>query len=136
MAGLVLKLKAGERVLVNGAVLESVDRPSRLRVLTRDTDILRLRDAIDPAEAETPVGRLANILQMIVAGAVPKETAEVEARDQIALLRTAFNAPEDIAVLDKVAFDLDANRPYPALRALRDLRKSEAALLKLTAKVS
>ena len=44
MAGLVLKLGPRERVLINGAVVENVDRRSRLAVMTPNANILRLTD--------------------------------------------------------------------------------------------
>jgi flagellar protein FlbT len=129
MAGLVLKLKAGERVIINGAVLESVDRPSRMRVLTPGTDILRLRDAINPEDARTPVGRLTHLLQMLVAGLVPTEAALQEAQERITDLQAAFSDPEDLSVLGDVADELDAGRLYPALRRMQSLLPKEKALL-------
>lgn len=59
MSGLVLKLAPKERVLVNGAVIENGDRRSRLSIVTPDAHILRLRDAIHPEQANTPVRRSA-----------------------------------------------------------------------------
>lgn len=129
MAGLVLKLRAGERVIINGAVLESVDRPSRLRVLTPETDILRLRDAIDPTQAQTPVGRLAHLLQMLVAGLVPTEAALAEASGRLDELKQAFTDPADQAELEHVSNDLSGSRPYPALRRVQGLLAREAELL-------
>ena len=58
MSGLVLKLGPKERLLVNGAVLENGDRRGRLSVLTPNANILRLKDAIHPSEAKTPVTQI------------------------------------------------------------------------------
>ena len=58
MSGLVLKLGPGERVLINGAVIENGDRRSRISILTPNANILRLRDAIHPEEVNTPVRRV------------------------------------------------------------------------------
>lgn len=55
MSGLVLKLGPKERVLVNGAVIENGDRRTRLSIVTPNANILRLRDAIHPEQANTPV---------------------------------------------------------------------------------
>lgn len=136
MAGLVLKLKAGERVIINGAVLESVDRPLRLRVLTPGTDILRLRDAIDPEDVKTPVGRLAHLLQMLVAGLVPQEDGSAEAYRRFDELKCAFTDPEDIQLLELASEDLEAGRPYPALRRMQSLLPKEAAILQQVPRVS
>ena len=54
MSGLVLKLGPHERIMINGVVMENGDRRTRLNVLTPDANVLRLRDAIHPDEANTP----------------------------------------------------------------------------------
>jgi len=68
MSGLVLKLGPRERVLINGAVIENGDRRSRLSIVTPKANILRLRDAIHPEEARTPVRRLCYMTQLILTG--------------------------------------------------------------------
>ena len=68
MPGLILKLRPHERFLVNGAALENGARRTQLNIITPDSNVLRLRDAIDPAEANTPVRRVCYIAQMVVAG--------------------------------------------------------------------
>ena len=59
MSGLVLKLGPRERIMINGVVMENGDRRTRLNVLTPDANVLRLRDAIHPDEANTSVRRVA-----------------------------------------------------------------------------
>ena len=129
MPGLVLKLRDGERVLINGAVVEASGRGCRLRILTPGTNILRMRDAIDPALAGTPVGRLAHLVQMMVAGTVPLPQATEEARDALDALHDAFVDEADRVALRDIRTELEAGRPYPALRALNGLRDREAAIL-------
>ena len=68
MSGLVLKLGPKERVLINGAVVENGERRSRLVVHTPNANILRLRDAIHPDEATTPVRRVCYNAQLILSG--------------------------------------------------------------------
>ena len=68
MSGLVLKLGPGERVLVNGAVIENGARRNRLSILTPNANILRLRDAIHPDEVNTPVRRVCYIAQLVLSG--------------------------------------------------------------------
>ena len=132
MPGLVLKLRDGERVLVNGAVIEAAGRGCRLRVLTPDTHILRMRDAIDPTEVQTPVGRLTHLVQMMVAGSVPEADAVAEAMPALDALEQAFVDEADRERIRTVRRELDAGRPYPALRALTGLREREAAILNAT----
>ncbi|MFT4960871.1 MAG: flagellar protein FlbT, partial [Paracoccaceae bacterium] len=75
MAGLVLKLGPRERVLINGAVIENGDRRSRLSIVSPDANILRLRDAIHPNEATTPVRRVCYAAQLILTGDSDPDTA-------------------------------------------------------------
>ena len=57
MSGLVLKLAPKERLLVNGAVIENGERRCRINIVTPNANILRLKDAIHPDDANTPVKR-------------------------------------------------------------------------------
>jgi flagellar protein FlbT len=68
MSGLVLKLGPHERVLINGAVIENGDKRSKLAIMTPNANILRLRDAIHPEEANTPVRRVCYIAQLVLSG--------------------------------------------------------------------
>ena len=68
MPGLILKLRAHEQILVNGVVMQNGDRNARLIIKTPDAKILRLRDAIHPEDATTPVKRVCYIAQLAVAG--------------------------------------------------------------------
>ena len=75
MSGLVLKLGPRERIMINGVVMENGDRRARLNVLTPDANVLRLRDAIHPDEAKTPVRRVCYIAQLVLAGEADPEEA-------------------------------------------------------------
>ncbi len=77
MAGLILKLRPYEELMINGVVVENGDRKARLRVKTDGAHILRLRDAMKPEDATTPLKRAYYIAQMAVAG----QLANTEAGD-------------------------------------------------------
>ncbi len=68
MSGLVLKLGPKERLLINGAVVENGDKRSRLSILTPDVHVLRLKDAIHPEDAKTPVKRACYTVQLVLIG--------------------------------------------------------------------
>lgn len=129
MNGLVLKLAPGERLLVNGAVIENGDRRARLTLLTPGAHVLRLRDAIHPHEVNTPVRRVCYIAQMAVAG----EADPDEARRQLTLgvnqLLAVFDDSESILALRGALAHVEEARFYPALRALRTLLPTEERLL-------
>ena len=68
MPGLILKLGPGERVMVNGVVMENGPRRTRINILTPEANVLRLRDAIHPHEVTTPVRRVCYVAQLVLAG--------------------------------------------------------------------
>ena len=129
MAGLMLKFPAGDRIVLNGAVIENVGRGARLRVLTPDTQLLRLRDAIDPAQAQTPVGRLTHSVQMMLVGECDIDSVLGETLKAFRPLREAFIEDEDRACIDEIVAHLDNRQFYQALRTLGRLRKREAVIL-------
>lgn len=124
-----LKFPAGDRIVVNGAVIENVGRGARLRLLTPDTQLLRLRDAINPSAAQTPVGRLTHQVQLMLIGELSPEEALHETLANLAVLRTAFIDREDRALIDQAVSYLQETQFYQALRALGRLRRKEAELL-------
>lgn len=71
MAGLVLKLRPGEEILINGVLVENGDRNARIRVKTEGANILRMREAMKPEDATTPIRQAYYIAQLAVAGQMP-----------------------------------------------------------------
>lgn len=130
MSGLVLKLGPHERVLVNGAVLENGDRRGRLSVLSPGARILRLRDAIHPEQANTPVRRVCYILQLVLSGDADPAEAELQLLRGIEQLSQVFSDPDSRAHLSDATRHLLEGRHYPALRALRALLDREDRLLR------
>ncbi len=129
MAGLMLKFPAGDRIVVNGAVIENVGRGARLRLLTPETQLLRLRDAVDPDRATTPVTRLAHIVQMMLIGELSPTDALPDTLTALVPLRHAFTDGDDRSCIDIIAGHLRDGQFYQALRQLGRLRKREAAIL-------
>lgn len=129
MPGLILKLGPGERVMVNGVVMENGARRTRINILTPEANVLRLRDAIHPDEARTPVRRVCYIAQLALAG----EAEPVEARRQLLLgieqLGQVFDDFDSRARLDEATGHVRDGRFYQSLKALRTLLPLEARLL-------
>lgn len=130
MSGLILKLGPKERVLINGAVIENGDRRNRLHVLSPDVKILRLRDALHPDEATTPVRRICYAAQLVLSGDVPVEEARPQLLRSIEQLSQIFTDPESRVALDRATTALIDGQPYPALKALRRLLPREARILR------
>ena len=129
MSGLVLKLGPKERVLVNGAVIENGDRRSRLSILTPNANILRLRDAIRPDEANTPVRRVVYIAQLVLAGDASEEDARFQMLRGIEQLSQALTDPDSRAQLAEATEAVIDGEFYRALKRLRALLPREERLL-------
>lgn len=126
--GLVLKLGPGERVLINGAVVENGDRRARLTLVTPNANVLRLRDALHPAEVDTPVKRVCYVAQLAVAGEAEPGEARRQVLNGVDQLRAVFQDDDSVEALDLAAAHAMNGRFYPALRALRGLLALEARL--------
>lgn len=129
MSGLVLKLAPKERVLVNGAVIENGDRRSRLSIVTPDANILRLRDAIHPEEANTPVRRVCYAAQLVLTGDVdPAEDRQAMLR-RLEELSQVFTDPDSRSSLAEATNAILNDNHYRCLKALRTLIPREERLI-------
>ncbi|MCE8507086.1 flagellar biosynthesis repressor FlbT [Ruegeria pomeroyi] len=131
MSGLVLKLAPKERVLINGAVIENGDRRGRLSIMTPDANILRLRDAIHPEEATTPVRRVCYAAQLVLSGDSDPEQARMSLLRRIEELSQVFTDPDSRKALAQATEALLADHPYKCLKALRTLLPREERILAL-----
>ena len=129
MAGLVLKLRAHEQILVNGVVMQNGERSARLIVKTPNVHVLRLRDAIRPEDVDTPVKRVCYLAQLAVAGELEQEEAAAQLGSGIAQLQEALHGVEGNEHLETALERLRERNFYGVLRALRRLLPIEAALL-------
>jgi flagellar biosynthesis repressor protein FlbT len=129
MTGLVLKLSPKERVLINGAVIENGDRRSRLAIMTPDAHILRLRDAIHPEEAKTPVRRVCYALQLVLSGDSDPDDVYLSLLRQIEELSQVFTDGDSRAVLTEASTAIIATQHYRAMKALKSLFPREDRLM-------
>ena len=129
MSGLVLKLSPKERILINGAVVENGDRRSRLSIMTPDANILRLRDAIHPNEATTPVRRVCYAAQLILTGDSDPDTARFSLLRNIEELSQVFTDPDSRRCLAEATQSLVEDQHYKCLKALRSLLPREDRLI-------
>ncbi|GAA6175835.1 flagellar biosynthesis repressor FlbT [Sulfitobacter pacificus] len=129
MSGLVLKLSPKERVLINGAVIENGDRRSRLSIMTPDAHILRLRDAVHPEEATTPVRRLCFAVQLVLSGDRDPGKAHSDLLRQIEDLSQVFQDRDSRRILAESSTAIIEEQHYRALKALRSMIPREDRLL-------
>ena len=129
MSGLVLKLAPKERVLINGAVIENGDRRTRVAILTPNANILRLKDAIHPEEAKTPVRRVCYIAQLVLSGDVPTNEARPQLLSGIEQLSQVLIDVDSRKTLEDATESVVTERYYQALKSLRLLIPREDRLL-------
>ena len=134
MSGLVLKLSPKERVLINGAVIENGDRRSRLSIVTPNAHILRLRDAVHPEEAKTPVRRACFAMQLVLTGDSEPEDAHHGLMRQIEELSQVFQDPDSRRILADAGQAVSDCQHYRALKNLRSLMPREDRLLAIGAR--
>lgn len=128
MTGLVLKLGPHERVLINGAVIENGDRRSKLAVMTPGANILRLRDAIHPEQATTPVRRVCYIAQLVLSGDMSPGDARHQLLRGIEQLSQALTDPDSRRLLTDAGQAVLEDQHYQALKSLRGLLPREDRL--------
>ncbi len=129
MSGLVLKLSPKERVLINGAVIENGDRRSRLAIMTPDAHILRLRDAIHPEDAKTPVRRVCFAVQLVLSGDSDPIQVKHGLLRQIEELSQIFTDPDSRLVLAEASQGVIEGQHYRTLKSLRALLPREDRLM-------
>lgn len=128
MTGLVLKLGPGERVLINGAVIENGERRSRLAIRTPNAHILRLRDAIHPEEVNTPVRRVCYVAQLVLSGDVSPADARLQLLRGIEQLSQVLTDHDSRALLSAATAAVLEDQHYQVLKALRGLLPREERL--------
>ncbi|PVH28508.1 flagellar biosynthesis repressor FlbT [Pararhodobacter oceanensis] len=132
MSGLILKLAPHERVLINGAVIENGDRRSRFSIVSPHANILRLRDAIHPEDASTPVSRVCYIAQLVLSGDTTAEEAEPQLLRGIEQLSQVLTDLDSRNLLNRASEAVMNGEFYPAMRHLRALLPREKRLLAVT----
>ncbi|WP_170479293.1 flagellar biosynthesis repressor FlbT [Ruegeria arenilitoris] len=129
MSGLVLKLAPKERVLINGVVIENGDRRSRFSIMTPDANVLRLRDAIHPDEANTPVRRVCYAAQLVLSGDTEPDRARQQLLRRVEELSQIFTDTDSRRVLTEATEALVAEQYYRCLKSLRSLLPREERLM-------
>jgi flagellar protein FlbT len=96
--------------------------------MTPDANILRLRDAIHPEEANTPVRRVCYATQLILSGDSDPAAARLPLLRRIEELSQVFTDPDSRASLAEATDALIKDHHYKCLKALRTLLPREERL--------
>ncbi len=126
MANLVLDLKPGEMMVINGAAIRFRTR-SRLELLTR-ARFLFGKQIMSTVEATSALRRIYCALQSAYVGSDTERPPALEqARFLIETRRRASPCEEDVATLDRIEQHVVADELYVALRLARGLIDREEA---------
>lgn len=128
MTGLVIRLAPHERVLLNGAVIENGDRRTSLSIKTPHANVLRLRDAIHPDQANTPVKRTCYLAQLVLSGDAKATDINQKLLRAIEQLSQVFTDADSRKLLNFATGSAMSGEYYQTLKALRLLLPREARL--------
>lgn len=132
MSFLNLRLAANERVLINGVVIENGDRPTKIAIRTPNVKVLRLRDAMHPDDAKTPVSIACYTAQMILTGDIEPREGRRQLLVTIEQLSQVFTDQDSRQLLAEATEKVAEDKIYVVMRRLRDLLPREARLLAFT----
>lgn len=129
MSGLVIKLSPRERILINGAVIENGVKRGRISIVSQNANVLRLKDALHPTDANTPVRRVCYIAQLVLSGDIPPEEAKPQIINGIGQLQDVMKEQNCQVTLACALAACSSEQYYQGLKMLRRLIPFEDALL-------
>jgi flagellar protein FlbT len=118
-----LDFKAGEKLVINGAVVENVGSNAKL-LIHNDSAIIREKEILSQAESNTPAARVYFALQC--AYMFPRHEQEYLETFREFLNDYVAAAPSAKAVGDEIAKFVDEAKLYRALKATQKLIRHEA----------
>ena len=118
-----LDFKAGEKLVINGAVVENVGSNAKL-LIHNDSAIIREKEILTQAETNTPAARVYFALQC--AYMFPRHEAEYLDTFREFLNDYASAAPSAKSLCDEIAKMVDDAKLYRALKATQKLIRHEA----------
>lgn len=122
-----LKLKAGEKIVINGAVIVNGDRPIGFTV-QNFAQILRETDVIQEEQADTPVKRAYYVAQLMLLDAEGASNYASTFEALMADLQQVFMNPEIQSMLTEAVDFYRGMNYYKVLACLRKVMKYEAVL--------
>ena len=129
MSGLVIKLAPNERLLINGAIIENGDRRTRISIRSPNANVLRLKDALHPDQASTPVARVCYVAQLLLSGDADRAEGHAQLLVGLEQLSQVFSDYDSRLIIDDATAAVLQSNYYQALRRLRGLLPREARLL-------
>lgn len=129
MAGLMLSLKADEKFLVNGALVQNGPKRAQIRLPDNNVNVLRLSDCLHPDDINTPVRRAYYLAQLILSGDVRRDTGKLKLTAALYDLDKVFAGTSVEALITKALQDTTQERYYSVLVTLKRVLSVEGQLL-------
>lgn len=129
--GLRIRLKSGERVILNGCVIRNVGA-SRMDIeIENRSDVLRGDEIISKKDACTPVRALAHAIQHALASRDHREELLPHIFNSLNEIEAVFN-PVVAPAINAVRECINKEEYYGALKSLQPVLSREAQLLGLS----
>ncbi len=133
MSNLVLEMRSGDMMVVNGAAIRFRGK-TRIE-LTAHARFLFGRQIMPPAEADSPARRIYYALQTAYIGEEEERRSGLaEARLRVAEFKEATTSAQATALLDQAMAFAESGKCYQALRLARRVVQHEDAVLGRAAK--
>ena len=132
MAGLVLSLKANEKFLVNGALIQNGDKRGQIHLPDSSVNVLRLSDCLHPESINTPVRHAYYLAQLILSGDADQEETSPELISALGTLERIFSKTDAGTQVTKAKEAAESGRFYSVLCCLKRIFDAEARLLAIT----
>ncbi|SFZ81484.1 flagellar protein FlbT [Devosia enhydra] len=120
-----VELRPGERLIVGNCVITNSDQRTRLFIEGR-TPILREKDILSPATADTPAKRIYLAIQLMYLG---DESAALRRQYFELVTDLVRAAPSTTTLVDEINNEILTNSHYKALKAAKKLVAYEQDLL-------
>ncbi|HKJ91471.1 MAG TPA: flagellar biosynthesis repressor FlbT [Oceanipulchritudo sp.] len=124
--GLKLKLKSGEKVYINGALVENRGSAAELEILNK-VPLLREKDILLEQDADSPCRQVYFIVQTLYFN--PSDEAKVLQLLSKLTLEIVKAAPSTATLLEKMFGEVSQRKYYSALRTVGELIRYEETLL-------
>ena len=120
-----VELKPGEKLLVGNSIITNSDQRTRL-FIEGQAPILREKDILTPASADTPAKRIYLAVQIMYI----ENNIDVLRQEYFSLINDIVTAaPSTIAIVDRINNDILTGALYKALKSAKQLIQFEQELI-------
>lgn len=124
---LVLNIKKGQQVIINGAVIENVSAKTISISIKNEAAILRSTDILTPESAVTPAGRVYYALQCVYLFPDRRDEYLRHFKDLVGSYVRA--APSSGPIAEAICASVDEDQYYSALKKAQELIEHERKVL-------